>query len=242
MPVKNAPASTSRKSPRPDVDAEVAKALEWLQARSTARDRANLVRFGINARNAFGVSMANIQVLAKKLGRSHDLAAALWQTGRYEARMLAAFVDEPSLVTVVQMDRWCRDFDNWGICDTVCFKLFDRVPHAWKKVEPWSKHRDEFVKRAGFALIASLALHDKAATDAQFVKTLALIERGASDDRNFVKKGVSWAIRSVGRRSKALHAASLEVAERLIESDAPAAKWVGRDALRDLSKVKIKKS
>ena len=221
----------------------VRDALTWLENAGSKRTREEMsTRYGIVTPKAFGVPIGQIQQLGKKLGTDHELALALWATGWYEARTLSAFVDDPARVTAAQMDRWARDFDNWGICDTVCFKLFDRVPHAWKKVEPWSKHRDEFVKRAGFALIASLALHDKAATDAQFVKTLALIERGASDDRNFVKKGVSWAIRSVGRRSKALHAASLEVAERLIESDAPAAKWVGRDALRDLSKVKIKKS
>ena len=124
---------------------------------STKRDRDNLARFGITASKAFGVSMANIQVLAKRLGRNHELAAALWDTGWYEARMLTSFVDEPARVTPAQMDRWCRDFDNWGICDTVCFHLFDRTPHAWAKVAQWSGKRDEFVKRAAFALLASLA-------------------------------------------------------------------------------------
>ena len=140
---------------------DVQAALSWLERKSTKRDRDNLERFGINAKKAFGVSMANIQLLAKRLGRSHELAAALWNTGWYEARMLASFVDEPARVTPAQMDRWCRDFDNWGICDTVCFHLFDRTPHAWAKVARWSDKRDEFVKRAAFALLASLALHDK---------------------------------------------------------------------------------
>src|SRR5215510_12243052 len=130
-----------------DVNGDLQLALDWLEDKSTDRDRVNLVRFGINAKAAYGVSMANIQVLARKLGKSHELAAALWDTGRYEARMLAAFVDDPSLVTSAQMDRWCRDFDNWGICDTVCFKLFDRTTHAYDKVSQWAGERDEFVRR-----------------------------------------------------------------------------------------------
>jgi len=144
---------------------------------STGHDRENLARFGINATKAFGVSMANIQALAKRLGRSHDLAAALWDTGWYEARLLTSFVDEPARVTPAQMDRWCRDFDNWGICDTVCFHLFDRTADRWAKVEQWHDQSGEFVKRAAFALLASLALHDKLATDKLFVRGLVETEK-----------------------------------------------------------------
>jgi DNA alkylation repair enzyme len=141
--------SRSRERPR-ELRAQVRAALTALEATSTKRDRENLARFGITAKKAFGVSMANIQALAKRLGRSHELAGALWKTGWYEARMLTSFVDEPSRVTPAQMDRWCRDFDNWGICDTVCFHLFDRTPHAWTKVVQWHDRRGEFVKRAAF--------------------------------------------------------------------------------------------
>jgi len=217
------------------LEEQVQSALAWLEGASTQKDRDNLVRFGIDAPRAFGVSMANIQVLAKRLGRSHELAAALWETGWYEARMLTAFVDEPERVTSAQMDRWCRDFDNWGICDTLCFKLFDRTPHAWAKVAQWGDKRAEFVKRAAFALLATLALHDKKTGDGPFLESLPLIERAASDDRNFVKKGVSWALRGVGRRNAALHAASLELAQRLAASSEPAARWVGKDALKELT-------
>src|SRR5882724_2825941 len=150
----------------------VQEALAWLEQKSTARDRTNLVRFGINANNALGVSVANIQVLGKRLGRNHELALALWDTGCYEARMLTSFVDEPARVTPAQMDRWCRDFDNWGICDTVCFHLFDRTPHAWAKIAQWSGKDQEFVKRAGFALLASVAGHDKSTGDEPFIKSL----------------------------------------------------------------------
>jgi 3-methyladenine DNA glycosylase AlkD len=214
----------------------VQEALTALERASTKRDYENLVRFGITTTKAFGVSMANIQQLAKRLGRSHELAAALWATGWYEARLLTAFVDEPARVTSAQMDRWCRDFDNWGICDTVCFKLFDQTPHAWTKVDAWAGKRNEFEKRAAFALLASLAGHDKTATDGMFLARLPLVERAASDDRNFVKKGVNWALRRVGGRSPALRAAAVKVAERLAASPEPAARWVGKDALRELAK------
>ena len=146
-------------------DARVRDALAWLESKSTKRDRENLTRFGIDAKKAYGVSMANVQVLGKRLGRDHDLAAALWATGWYEARMVACFVDEPERVTPAQMERWCRDFDNWGICDTVCFTLFDRSPHAWSKIAPWSRRKNEFEKRAAFALLTCLAAHDKGAKD-----------------------------------------------------------------------------
>jgi 3-methyladenine DNA glycosylase AlkD len=214
---------------------QVSAALSSLEQMSTQRDRDNLVRFGIIASKAFGVSMANIQVLAKRLGRNHQLAAALWETGWYEARMLTSFVDEPARVTPAQMDRWCRDFDNWGICDTVCFHLFDKTPHAWAKVAQWSDQRHEFVKRAAFALLASLALHDKRADDESFVLYLPLIERAAADERNFVKKGVSWALRVIGRRNRALNAAAVKAARRLAASPASSARWVGRDAVKELT-------
>jgi 3-methyladenine DNA glycosylase AlkD len=229
-PVKSSPNATPR-----SLEPEVRAALSSLERMATRRDRENLARFGITATKALGVSMANIQVLAKRLGRDHDLAAALWDTGWYEARMLASLVDEPARVTPGQMDRWCRAFDNWGICDTVCFHLFDRTPHAWAKVEQWSDKRDEFVKRAAFALLACLALHDKRSADAPFDKSLRFIERAASDERNFVKKGVNWALRSVGRRNAALNAAAVSVARRLAASSEAAPRWVGKDAVRELT-------
>lgn len=210
--------------------------LEQLESKRTAHDLANLKRFGIAATKPIGVSMKNIQVVARNVGRDHALAEALWKTGRYEARMLAAFVDEPAQVTPAQMDRWCRDFDNWGICDTVCFKLFDQAPHAWSRVPKWAKQRGEFQKRAGFALLASLAGHDKSATDAQFTAGLRLIEDAATDDRDLVKKGVSWALRRIGTRNKKLHGAALAVARRLALSDDPSARWIGKDAVRDLTR------
>ena len=215
---------------------EVDTVLDWLRAKRTTRDLDNLTRFGITAPKAIGVSLANIQAIAKRTGRSHALAAALWKTGWYEARLLAAFVDEPDRVTSAQMDQWCRAFDNWGVCDTLCFKLFDQTPHAWAKVAKWSVQRDEFVKRAGFALLASLAGHDKTARDEQFVKGLRLVEQEAADDRHLVKKGISWALRRIGTRNAKLHAAATATAKRLSAMADPAARWIGNDALRDLTR------
>jgi 3-methyladenine DNA glycosylase AlkD len=180
--------------------------------------------------------MANVQRLAKQLGRDHDLAEALWRTGWYEARLLASLVDDPAGVTPAQMDRWCRDFDNWGVCDTVCFFLFDRTPHAWDKIEKWSDARAEFVRRASFALLASLAGHDKTSGDERFLDSLRLIERAATDERHLVKKGVSWALRRIGGRSAALNTASIGLARRLADSPHASARSIGAEALRDLSR------
>jgi len=198
-----------------------------------------MARYAIPSDRAFGVPVGAIQRLAKSLGRSHELAAALWESGWYEARMLAAYVDEPERVTPAQMDRWRADFDNWGICDTVCFVLFDKTPHALGRVRAWSRRRGEYDRRAAFALLASVAAHDRALDDSAFTACLPVIERAADDDRNFVKKGVSWALRMVGRRSLRLHAESLALARRLSESDERAARWIGRDALRDLGKPAV---
>jgi 3-methyladenine DNA glycosylase AlkD len=180
--------------------------------------------------------VAKIRLIAKAIGTDHELAGELWKTGVYEARMLAAFVAEPARVTKAEMDGWCRDFDNWAICDTMCFHLFDRTPHAFDKIEAWAGRKDEFVRRAAFALLASVALHDKKAPDEPFLRALPLIERAAEDERNFVKKGVSWALRGIGKRNARLRAAAADLARRLSQSEHEAARWIGKDALREFAK------
>lgn len=218
--------------------AEVVNSLKRL---GSPEAKEQMKRYGTYTEKAFGVPVSQMQAIAKKLGRDHQLALDLWETGWYEARMVAAFVDEPERVTAAQMDRWCRDFDNWGICDTVCFHLFDRTPHAFGKVDQWAGRKEEFVKRGAFALLACLALHDKQAADKQFMDRLPLIEQAATDERNFVKKGVSWALRLIGRRNPELHGAALALSERLAASANPAAKWIGKDAVKDLSSAAAKK-
>lgn len=190
-------------------------ALHALERSGTRRNRDGMARYGLVARKVFGVRVAEIHRCAARLGRDHALALALWQTGWYEARLLAAFVDEPARVTAAQMDRWARDFENWGDCDTTVMHLLDRTPHAWGKVGIWCGRKSEFVKRAGFALIASLALHDRTAPDARFVAALALVEREACDERIVVKKAINWALRSVGCRTAVLHTRTVALAARL---------------------------
>lgn len=208
--------------------------LAWLKKSGTKRVRDGMVRYAIPSDKAFGVTVGALKQQARRLGRGHALAAALWASGWYEARMLATFIDDPAQVTPAQMDRWCRDFDNWAICDTACFSLFDRTPHAWAKVDQWARRRDEYVRRAAFALLWSLSVHDKLADDARFLDGLRLIEREAADDRLYVKKAVNMALRAVGKRNAALNAAAVDTASRLAASKAPAAQWVGKDALREL--------
>lgn len=225
------------------VDLQVQLALSALKKASTKQDLDNMQRFGIvTADKVLGVSVKNIQKIAKALGPSHELAEALWATRCYEARMLTAFVDEPERVARAQMERWAKDFDNWGIVDTLCFHLFDKTKDAWAMTEAWAGRREEFVKRAAFALIAGLALHDKKANDKQFVKALKLVESAAEDDRNFVWKGVSWALRVTGRRNKALNAEAVAIAERLAESASPAARRIGKPALKELTGPVVKRA
>ncbi|MEO5618811.1 MAG: DNA alkylation repair protein [Candidatus Eisenbacteria bacterium] len=233
---QGAVASPSEKQIRRPISEQVRSAIGSLHQKRTKHTLEGMARYGLPADKALGVSMSDIQAIAKRLGRNHDLAIALWDSDVYEARMLACFVDEPGRVTPAQIDRWCRDFDNWGICDTACFVLFDRTPHAWAKIRQWSERRNEFEKRAAFALLASLAGHDKTSGDELFADCLPLIERAATDGRNFVKKGVSWALRRVGTRSPGLKGAALKLARRLSASQDPAARWVGKDAVRDLTR------
>ena len=221
------------------LDTKVAAALTRLERHASAKFRDDMAkRYGIKTRDkTLGVSMARIQKLAKELGRDHALAAALWRSRVYEGRMLAIYVAEPARLTAKLMDAWARDFDNWAVADTACFKLFDQTPHAWAKAAAWSMRSEEFVKRAGLALIASLALHTKGGSDAPFLRALKILERAAADERNFVKKGVSWALRAVGgKKSPALKAAAREVAARLAVSTNAGARWAGKDALRAFAK------
>jgi len=193
-----------------------------------------MARFGLPSAKALGVRVGDIQKLGRQLGKDQELAEALWKTDVYEVRLLVAYVGEPGKLTPALMDRWCRDFDNWGVLDTICFVLFNESPHAWQKVEQWVKRKGEFQRRAGFVLLACLPWREPA-DDARFLRALRLIERGATDDRNFVKKGVNWALRSVGRRSLKLHAAAVILARRLSESDDATSRWVGKDAFRQLT-------
>jgi len=216
---------------------DLATALAALRERATQATLDGMARYAIPSEHAFGVAMRDVQAVAKLLGRNHALAAELWASGWYEARLLACYVDNPAEVTAKQMDDWCRDFDNWAVVDTVCFALFKRVPHAWRKVEAWASKKDEFARRGAFALIWALAGGD--GEDEPFYRGLELIEQAATDERNFVKKSVNMALRATGKRSLPLHKAAVETAKRLAGSENPAARWIGRDALKELESAKV---
>jgi len=229
----------SKKTPTPraplDPRAVVDDTLAWLARTGSQKNVDGMARYGITTRGrVFGVSVGALRARAKTIGRDHDVARALFETDVYEARMLACFVDEPSAVTPAQMDAWCRTFDNWAICDTACFHLFDKTPHAFRQVHAWATRAPEFERRAAFALLASLALHLKGDDDEEFIRALPLVDAAASDGRNFVKKAVSWALKGMGMRSRALHTRAVALATALAASDDAARRFVGRDALRDL--------
>jgi 3-methyladenine DNA glycosylase AlkD/uncharacterized protein YdhG (YjbR/CyaY superfamily) len=235
---KTSPANGAGNSKKGVSDGQVQSVLATLKRLSKRRIREEMSsRYGIVTSNPLGVRMSDMQQVAKRVGRNHALALALWETGNYEARTVAAFVAEPERLTPARMDRWCRDFDNWGICDAVCFKLFDQSPHAFGKVSKWADRKDEFQKRAAFALLACLALHDKHADNKAFTRFLPLIETAATDERNFVKKGVSWALRAIGVRNAELKSAAVALARRLSSATDSTSRWIGKDALRALTKA-----
>ena len=240
-PRKKAAAGPAPKATAAPVGERVEDAIAWLERRGTKAGRDAMARYAITPHKAFGVSMKEIQALAKELGRDHALAAGLWESGWYEARMLTAYVDDPERVTAAQMDRWCREFDNWAICDTLAFALWDRTPHAWAKVVQWAGRREEFMKRTAFALLWSLTVHDREADDRQFLRGLELIEQAATDERNFVKKAVNMALRAIGKRNAALNTAAATVATRLAASADPTARWVGKHALREITSAAVKR-
>jgi 3-methyladenine DNA glycosylase AlkD len=213
--------------------------LKWLKKSGSRKAAAGLARYGLPTDNAYGIPVGTLRQYAKTIGRDHGLAMKLWKTGSLDARILASFLGDPEQLTVAQMNAWCRDFDNWGTVDTACFALFDRSRHAWTVVPKWVRQKGEFQKRAGFVMIACLAAHDKEADDAAFRKCLPLVERGASDDRNFVKKGVSWALRHIGHRNARLHAAAVKTATKLSKSEDATERWVGRDALKDITRPAV---
>jgi 3-methyladenine DNA glycosylase AlkD len=195
-----------------------------------------MARYGMSQEGRLGISIPPLRRIAKQAGKDHRLALDLWKSGIAEARIIASLVDEPERVTVAQMDRWVRALNSWDVCDQVCGNLFDKTPHAWTKARQWAKREEEYVKRAGFALMAYLAWHDKAASEAAFLRFFPSIRRGATDDRNFVRKAVSWALRNIGKRSPRLRSAALREARALRSLDSKAARWVGADAERELEK------
>ncbi len=213
--------------------------LQQLKSLSNPEAVAGMARFGINPNNTYGVSIPALRKIARETGKDHALAQKLWQSSIHEARILAGIIDEPEKVTEKQMEAWAMDFDSWDVCDQVCSNLFDKTDFAYQKAHEWSGRKEEFIKRAGFVLMAALAVHDKSAGDEKFLKFLPIIKREVVDDRNFVKKAVNWALRQIGKRNRDLNKAAIETAKEILKIDSKAAKWVASDALRELTGEKV---
>lgn len=211
-----------------------AKVLRELQSLGDKRNIDGMARFGIRTKVAYGVAKPRMDDLARKIGKSHTLALQLWKTGVHDARILAGMIDEAPQVTPRQMDVWVKDFDNWDVCDGTCCHLFVFARPAWQKAIAWTQRREEFEKRAGFALIAYLAYRDKTAPDTRFLRALPILRREAHDERNFVRKAVNWALRNIGKRNLHLNVAAIRAAEQIKRIDSRAARWIAADALREL--------
>lgn len=212
----------------------VESVLREMRARADPKAVEGMARFGISSKNTLGLSIPTLRGMARRLGENHGLALALWKSGIHEARILAAMVDDPGKVTEKQMDNWVEEFDSWDVCDQCCGSLFDKTSFAYDKALEWSKREEEFVKRAGYVLMAELAVHDKEAEDMKFLEFFEAMERGSTDSRNFVKKAVNWAVRQIGKRNLRLNMEAQKLAVRISRLDSSSAKWVASDALREL--------
>jgi 3-methyladenine DNA glycosylase AlkD len=217
-----------------DIEIRVSGVIKRLESMSKPENREGMSRFGIKTEKAFGISMPELRKLAKEIDKDHELALELWDTGYHEAQILAALIDDPRLVTEGQMDKWVADFDSWDVCDQCCMNLFDKTQFSYGKALAWSRDEREFVRRAGFALMASLAIHDKKAPDTVFELFFPFIVLCSTDDRNYVKKSVNWALRQIGKRNAELNKKAIAISKEIQGLDSKTARWIAADALREL--------
>ena len=208
--------------------------LDKLQSKAQPEQLRGMAKYGMTVERRLGVSVPELRKLAKEIGKNHKLALDLWRTGIAEARILAGMVDDPAELTEEQMEDWVKDIDSWDVCDQVCMNLFEKSQLAWKKIIDWSEREEEFVKRTAFSLIACLAWHDKKASDEKLIESLPVIRRGSTDERNFVKKAVNWALRNIGKRNLRLNQVVINTAKEMQRLDSKAARWIAADAIREL--------
>ena len=213
--------------------------LEQLKAKGSAESIEGMGKFGMATDQRLGVPVPEMRKIAKSIGKDHGLALKLWKTGVQEARIVASMIDVPEEVTEAQMETWVADFNSWDVCDQVCLNLFDKSNFTDTKIRQWSTREEEFVKRAAYALIAAVAWHDKQAQDDRFIGYLPTIKSGATDNRNFVEKGVSWALRHIGKRNSKLNRAAIKTAKEIQQFDSNAARWVASDVIRELESEKV---
>jgi 3-methyladenine DNA glycosylase AlkD len=214
--------------------------LERLRSLANPEAVADMAGYGINPQNTYGVSVPVLRKMAREIGRDHLLAQELWASGVHEARMLASMIDDPRLITEEQMEGWAADFDSWDVCDQCCGNLFDKTEFAYRKAVEWAARDEQFVKRAGFALMAWLAFHDKRAPDGAFLAFLPVIMRESADGRNYVKKAVNWALRQVGKRNAALNIMAIEAATEIQATGSKPGRWIAADALRELTSEAVR--
>jgi 3-methyladenine DNA glycosylase AlkD len=207
-----------------------------IKSQRNPKNIAGMARFGINSNNTLGITVPYLRKLAKEINKNHALAQELWDSGLHEARLLAGFIDKPEEVTQKQMDAWVSDFDSWDVCDQVCSSLFDKTPFAFDKAHAWAKDEREFVRRAGFAMMAVLAVHDKKAADEKFLEFFPLIKQYSTDERNFVKKAVNWALRQIGKRNNNLLKHAKALAQEISEIPSSSSRWVAGNALSEFAK------
>lgn len=215
--------------------------LRKLKSLHNPKNVAGMARFGINPKNTYGIPIPVLRRMAREIGRDHALAQELWESGVHEARILAGMVDDPALVTERQLVRWAEDFDSWDVCDQVCMNLFRYTSFAFVQCRELCRREEEFVKRTSFALMAALASGDKTAPDSEFVRFLPLIKRAATDERNFVRKAVNWALRGIGKRNRNLNRRALAAAKELLLKDSKSARWIASDAIRELESDAVQK-
>ena len=221
--------------------ASVKDVLDKLQSAAKPEHLEGMAKYGMAVEQRLGVSVPDMRKLAKEIGRDHKLALDLWRTGIAEARIVAAMIGDPAKLTEEQMEDWVKDINSWDVCDQVCMNLFEKNQLAWKKIVDWSEREEEFVKRTAFSLIACLAWHDKKASDKKFIELFPVIIRGATDERNFVKKAVNWALRNIGKRNLNLNRAATNTAKEIKRLDSKAARWIAADAIRELESESIRK-
>jgi 3-methyladenine DNA glycosylase AlkD len=219
----------------------VEEVLNKLKKRARPDQLDGMARYGMTVEKRLGVSIPELRLLAKEIGKDHRLALELWKTGIDEARILASMIGDYQKLTEVQMEDWVKGINSWDVCDQVCMNLFEKSPLAWKKIRDWSGREEEFVKRTAFSLIACLAWHDKKTEDEQFIALSPVIREGATDERNFVKKAVNWALRNMGKRNRNLNKEAIEVAKEIQRLDSKAARWIAADAIKELESEAVQK-
>ena len=218
---------------------EYGEIIKRLKAKANSENVKGMARFGINPDNILGVSIPEIRKMAKDIGKNHKLALELWDSGIHEARLLAGFIDEVDKVSEMQMEKWVKDFDSWDVCDQVCSNLFDKTVFSYKKTMEWTERDEEFVKRAGFVLMAALSVHDKKESDGKFLRLLPMIKRESKDERNFVKKAINWALRQIGKRNLRLNKAAINTAKEIQKINSKSAKWIASDTIKELTSAAI---